>query len=89
MTAITWKNEFRAIGGTHEPVGTAGETIFWPNRELKCPQCGKWTAKFGEVSITNDDGTESYICDSCGNQEHRLFTEEHAIYGTYGVITIG
>jgi hypothetical protein len=64
-TITKWKNQFRCVGGTHEPVGTRGETIFWPDRELRCPECGKWTRNFGDVSQTNRDGTESYICDEC------------------------
>lgn len=62
---IVWTNEYRTVGGTSEPVGTAGETIFWPDRELRCPECKRWTANFGDVSVTNDDGTESYICNDC------------------------
>ena len=63
---MNWNNEYRIVGGTHEPVGTAGETIFWPDKELLCPECKKWSKDYGNFSVSNEDGTESYICEDCG-----------------------
>ena len=67
------RNEKRLIGGTRELVGTAGESQFYGDYELKCPDCGTWTRKYGDYVVTNEDNTESYLCDDCGR---RLFYQE-------------
>jgi hypothetical protein len=37
----------------------------WPNYKVKCPGCGKMTENYGEVSTTDADGDEHWMCDKC------------------------
>jgi predicted RNA-binding Zn-ribbon protein involved in translation (DUF1610 family) len=40
----------------------------WPMVEVLCPECGKWTREYGEVS-TLVGSEEHYLCPKCGEFE--------------------
>ena len=63
---VTFVNEKRVCGCTIE--GFGDEAVRWNDYEIKCVECGAWTASYGEVSVSmNKDGTEQgWLCPSCG-----------------------
>lgn len=56
-------NEQRQCGGCYEGHGEA--RVFWPEYEIKCYDCGKWTADYGDVDLHIDEGQRAWICHDC------------------------
>lgn len=38
----------------------------WPNWEIACPCCLKWTMEYGDVEQQDEHGNWQCICNKCG-----------------------
>ncbi len=63
----TRESERRCTGTMQE---YPGSTV-WKDYVYLCPVCGKWSEP-SNVTQLNDDGTESYLCEPCGEEAFPL-----------------
>ena len=62
---ITIVNEKREIPGSAFREGFGEYATRHASYEIKCVDCGKWTAEYGEVSVVLGDNEEGWICPDC------------------------